>query len=80
MDDLVKNLIIFVILPFVGAIGAYFMKTHVDRIEQLEKSIALKTTEPEVRLIIADKTDPIKEDIKEIKADISKILDILLKK
>jgi len=80
MDALVNSLLIYVILPTILAIGAWLMKSHVERISRLEVDVQLKTTEAEVRTILADKLDPIREDIKELKANSDRILDILLRK
>lgn len=80
MDEFTKNLIIFVASPLILSIIGYFMKTHVDRIQVLEKEIDHKVNEREVRALMNDKLEPIREDIKELKATTDKILDILLKK
>ena len=55
------------------------MKSHVDRIESMEKKLAEKLDEPQVRLLMADKIDPIKEDIKEIKEMLNHILTVIMK-
>ena len=55
------------------------MKSHIDRIEEIEKLVATKISEPEVRTIMGDKIDPIKEDIKEIKEMLNHILTVVMK-
>jgi inactivated superfamily I helicase len=80
MDDFTRNILLYVILPTIVALGAWFMKAYVERVNNLEREVQTKTTESEVRIIMADKIDPMREDIHELKASVDKILDILLKK
>lgn len=74
------NLVYYIIGPALIMLGGWLMKSHLERIAVLEREIQHKTTEMEVRIILADKIDPIREDIKELKASTDRILDILLKK
>jgi hypothetical protein len=74
------NIVYYIIVPAALMIGGWLMKSHVERISTLEKEVQNKTTEVEVRMILADKMDPMREDIHELKATVDKILDILLKK
>lgn len=48
---------------------AYIRKKDVDKIEKLEDRISQSVTESQVRQIVIDKIDPIKEDLTEIKDD-----------
>ncbi len=74
------DIVYYLIGPAILMIAGWFMKSHVERISALEEKIEHKTTEMEVRLILSDKIDPMREDIHELKASVDKILDILLKK
>ncbi len=74
------NIVYYIIVPAALMVGGWLMKSHVERIAAVETEVRTKTTEVEVRMIIADKMDPIREDVHELKASVDKILDILLKK
>lgn len=58
----------------IGTIG-YMMRNIFQRLSELEKFPAV--TEPEVRQIISDKVDPIKEDIHEIRKTIDHIFTLV---
>jgi Tfp pilus assembly protein PilO len=73
------NIIYYVIAPMFVTYVGYSMKSHVDRIESMEKKLSEKLDEPQVRLLMADKIDPIKEDIKEIKEMLNHILTVIMK-
>ena len=73
------NIVWYVFAPMVVTYVGYSMKSHVDRIESMEKKLADKLDEPQVRLLMADKIDPIKEDIKEIKEMLNHILTAIMK-
>lgn len=64
-----------VLTPFL-----YIWRMTVSRIEMLELEVKDKTTQAEVRQILADRLDPIKEDLEEIKRLQEKIIDLHLKK
>ncbi len=74
------NVIYYIITPAVIMYAGHSMKSHLDRIEFIEKELLKKIDEPEVRLILADKIDPLKEDIQEIKETLNHILSAVLKK
>lgn len=74
------NIVYYVITPAVIMYAGHSMKSHLDRIEIIEKELVKKIDEPEVRTIIADKIDPMKEDIKEIKEMLNHILTVVMKK
>lgn len=58
----------------------YIWKNVVKRIDTLETKINAKMDEQEVRVLLADKLDPMKEDLHEVKALLHRILDIQLNK
>lgn len=74
------NIIYYVITPAVIMYAGHAMKSHVDRIEIMEKLIATKIDETEVRTIMSDKIDPMKEDIAEIKVMLNHLLEVILDK
>lgn len=78
--DWIKLLVACVLIPTLLGIVKYLMKTHTDRIETLEKLMPMKMTEVEVRQILSDKLDPLKDSIEDCKERLDKILDMLLKK
>lgn len=61
----------------VGVVG-YIMKNILRRLESLERVQAM--TDPQVRQLISDKLDPIKEDLSEIKQKLDYIFDLLFSK
>lgn len=61
----------------IGALS-YFARDVLNRLNKVEDSLKYTVTQPEVRQIVADKLDPIKEDLAGIDARVSKILDILI--
>ncbi len=73
------NVVWYIIAPMVITYIGYTMKSHVDRIESMEKKLADKLDESQVRLLMSDKIDPIKEDIKEIKEMLNHILTAIMK-
>jgi len=73
------NIVYYVITPIVIMYAGHCMKSHVDRIEEIEKKLMTKIDEPEVRTILSDKIDPMKEDIKEIKQMLNHLLSVILK-
>lgn len=63
----------------IAGIIAYFLRLQMQRLDTLEQQMPMKTTESEVRQILADKIDPIKESMSEIKDKVDKVIDLLLK-
>lgn len=78
MDEFTRNLLLYAAIPIILGIGRYIMKSYIDRIDALERDMPHKLTESEVRVLMSDKVDPIKEDIQELKQQCQKILDILI--
>ncbi len=50
------------------------------RLTKLEEKVSSQVTEPELRQILSDKLDPLKEDISEVRKQAEKITDLLLNK
>lgn len=75
----IKILVCAAVPTLIGIIG-FFMKSILARIDILEKEIPSKLNETEVRQLLVDKIDPIREDIKDLQIKLDKIVDILLKK
>lgn len=72
------------IIPIVGTIilslGTFIMNHLYHRIEVLEQQQKEMPTKQEVRDMLNDKIDPVKEDIADIKQALNKVFDILTKK
>lgn len=64
----------------IGTIGGYFVNSVMGRLKTVEEKVDHKTSEEDVRRILADKIDPVREDIHELKIKIDKIVDLLLKR
>lgn len=54
------------------------MKTMINRLDTLEFRMQETITEPEVRIILDDKLDPIHEDLKEIKHSLNQLYEVML--
>lgn len=72
-SDIFKTIIAFVSMPIVG-IMSYFIKKHIDKLEDLDK----RTTSAEKSiLVIQSQMSDIRQDIDEIKVGIQKLVDKL---
>lgn len=83
MDDTTVKILIYVIMPLVlmvlSAVG-FYVKNQIGRIDMLEAQIVKKVDETQVRQILVDKVDPLREDIAELKSKVDRIYDILIHK
>lgn len=81
MDDVFT--LVYKITPLIvillGAIG-YLIRIQVARIDMLEQRMTQKVEEPQVRQILADKIDPLKEDIQQVNNKLDSIYNILIHK
>jgi Tfp pilus assembly protein PilO len=73
------SLLITVATILLGIIS-FFLRAQMQRIDTLEDQIATKTSEAEVRQLLADKVDPLKEKMSEITEKVDKVIDLLIKK
>ncbi len=80
MDETLRLILIYGVLPIIIGIGSWVMRSMIQRLEEVERKVSIKTDENYVRQLLTDKIDPIREDIHELKAKLDKIVDILLKK
>ncbi len=72
--------ILITIIPLVLGLGAFIVKSMMSRIDELEKKSNIYTSEPQVRQILGDKLDPIKEDLQDIKHSINKLFQLYFNK
>jgi hypothetical protein len=72
--------IVYIIVPLVTALITYILRSFGQRLDAIEEKLNHRITETEVRQIIADKVDPLKESLKEIKDKIDKLFDLILAK
>jgi hypothetical protein len=80
-ESLISNLIYPALVGLIGLVwkqGQSKMEKLEARLEKLEDTTSQHVTEVELRRILSDKIDPIKEDISEVKKQNDKITDILL--
>lgn len=80
MDDFTKLMLMYGIIPIISSIGAYFMKSMLLRLKDIEKDLSHKVDEQSVRQLLADKIDPIADNVADLKGQVDKILDLLLSK
>ena len=73
MNGFTNLLLAYGIIPTLLGLGAYLMRSHLQRLETLEKDLPKKLDEQEVRLLLADKIDPIREDVRALEASLDKI-------
>ena len=67
-----------IIASLLCGMGAFVMKNIFNRLEVLEDKMNKTVTEQDVRTILSDKIDPLKEDVHEIKQAIVKIYELYL--
>jgi hypothetical protein len=65
---------ITIAVTIVLGIASYIFRGVMHRIDRLEADVQHKVDEPQVRTIIKDKLDPLKEDVTEIKQMINQLL------
>jgi hypothetical protein len=70
--------ILYIIIPFVIGFMTFLVKIHLNRISALESKLEHCVTKEEVNQIVNDKLAPVREDIAEIKATLTKLYDFLL--
>lgn len=68
-----------IIIPILGYLFKTLIGNHMQRIDNLEQNLLEKISETQVRVLMQDKLDPIKEDLIDINNKINKVLDHLLK-
>ena len=69
--DIVKGLLYYAVYPLVMGI-VYFMREHIKKVEQLDKQVQenkLRTA------VIESKVDDIRDDLKEIKENVQKLVE-----
>lgn len=76
--DISTDIIITVVVPVVMAIGAYVVKSIINRIEVLENKTGQHVSDTQVRQLLADKLDPMKSDLSEIKEAIKKLFELYI--
>ena len=72
------SIITNILIPCIGGVVLYILNTLKGRIDTLEERTHKHVTEEEVRMIIRDNLDPIRNDIRDIKDSINKILEIYI--
>lgn len=79
MNDIsTAQIFLYIIAPIVFGLVGYIMKTMINRLDTLEFRMQETITEPEVRIILDDKLDPIHEDLKEIKHSLNQLYEVML--
>lgn len=86
MDFISMNTLIGVSITLLSGSVGWFWKgyredkqTMAQEITAIRYELHSKVTEAQVRQLIEDKLDPLKEDMKEVKTTVNKLLDIALK-
>ena len=71
--------LVLTLLPVFGAIIGFIVNGMMHRLDKLEQGMCNAMTEESVRRLIADKIDPLREDIREIKDKLTRLFDIYIK-
>lgn len=66
IEKILSSLIYFIV-PGIFTMAGFLIKNIITRLESVENKVVDRPTEQDVRVIINDKIEPIREDIKEIK-------------
>jgi flagellar motor component MotA len=69
-----------IVIPILAGIGAFFVRSIMSRIEKLEQDLNSVVTETQVRQMLSDKLDPVKEDMTEIKDSIKRLFELYFKR
>lgn len=77
--DYIKTIIAYGVIPGIIGTVSYMIKTLLNRVESLEKEVPNKLDEREVRQLLGDKIDPLREDIHDLKGKIDRIMELLIK-
>lgn len=81
MDDLTQAILIYAGLPVVAGLGTYIVKTLVlARLDTIEDMLPSKLNEAQVRQLLTDRIEPIREDIHDLKEKLDDIYSLLIRK
>ena len=80
MDDFLRLLLIYGVLPVILGTGAYAMRSVFQRLTSLEQTVQKKVEEDQVRQLLVDKIEPLREDVQDLKDKIDRIYDFLMRK
>lgn len=68
----------YILVPICLSAAGYFVRAILKRLDVVEAKLEKTITESEVRQLLADKIEPLREDVLEIKRKIDRIFDLLL--
>lgn len=80
MELTLWTFIVYIIIPVISIMVIPFFRNIFMRIRELETQIQHKVTDTEVRQLLEDKIDPVKQDLQEIKAQLNQIINRLIDK
>lgn len=73
----VTTYILYIFVSGLLSIGAYFVKSLLNRVSDLEKKDSM--TEIQVRQLLSDKIQPLQENLNRIESQLDKILEYLIR-
>lgn len=79
-SDDIRLVVVYGVLPLVGGIGTFFVKSVLTRLNMLERELPAKPSEQEVRQLMLDKLEPLRDDVKDLNNKIERIIEILIDK
>jgi hypothetical protein len=72
--------IAYIVVPIITGIGAFFVRSITSRLEKLEEKVEHTVSEEELRITLNDKIEPVREAIVDIKKQLDKVYDLLIKR
>lgn len=73
------DIVLSIGIPTIIGLLGWLMKNAYERLVELEHRIDDAVSKTEMRQVLQDQIEPIKEDVQELKVKLDKIIDILLK-
>jgi len=78
MEQQLFYIIIGTVFSLVTSLGLFIMKRMSNRLDQLEVDLQETVSDKHVRLLIADKVEPLADRMKNIEVKIDKLLDLAI--
>lgn len=81
MNEITEAILIYAALPVLIGLGTYIVKTLIlTRLDTIEDMLPSKLNETQVRQLLTDRIEPIREDIHDLKEKLDNIYDLLIRK
>ena len=74
----IEQLVISILIPLVGGLIMFTFRHLYNKINHLDERLRKGLSQTEVRQLVEDKVTPIRDDIKEIKIQVDRLVDLYL--